>query len=552
MASVFTGYIWYWDVTDMLHGTYVYSSKAERFVPVSDSNYTAWLAADGGNTPTAITSNGLAQYMGYMARQTFVLKSGAYTISADTRIYNPTFNYIQLNTAAGPIYKVIMPSALSPIGIPIGVPITFYNFASSGGGATVNIYADDGTTLLAVLDPGIYISFVLTDNSPVSGNVNGTWRIRFVGDVSVATGITPNANDFAQWAGSTTIKNITPAAALTAIGAQPLDADLTAIAALTGINTIYYRSAANTWAAVTVGTGLSFSSGTLASTVTGDVTQAGNNTFTGQNYFTNITNLPMVVGHTARITTALALEVNGIAGKDGIADTRWSADAVGGQLLVRKSRGASVGSNVVVNSGDTLGKISFAGNTGSAFQAGGPGISGVCNSAPFGTNTPGFILVEAVTIGGVLTTAATFKDTGSAILGTNTNDDAAAGFVGEYKETVVASGSAVVISNNIWTAVISLSLTAGDWDVTTDGMVWTVTASPGAFSYQANISTTSAANAVDLGNTGFSGSQSYWTLHLGPRRINLSAATTVYLNVFHNTGQSDTKWFGRLSARRVR
>ena len=44
---------------------------------------------------------------------------------------------------------------------------------------------------------------------------------------------------------------------------QPLDADLTAIAALTGTNTIYYRSAADTWAGVTIGT-LTFTGGTLA------------------------------------------------------------------------------------------------------------------------------------------------------------------------------------------------------------------------------------------------------------------------------------------------
>jgi len=44
---------------------------------------------------------------------------------------------------------------------------------------------------------------------------------------------------------------------------QPLDADLTALAALTGTNVIYYRSAANTWSAITIGTGLTFSAGTL-------------------------------------------------------------------------------------------------------------------------------------------------------------------------------------------------------------------------------------------------------------------------------------------------
>jgi hypothetical protein len=44
---------------------------------------------------------------------------------------------------------------------------------------------------------------------------------------------------------------------------QAWDADLDALAALSGTNTIYYRSASNTWTAVTVGGFLSFSAGTL-------------------------------------------------------------------------------------------------------------------------------------------------------------------------------------------------------------------------------------------------------------------------------------------------
>lgn len=63
---------------------------------------------------------------------------------------------------------------------------------------------------------------------------------------------------------------LTPAAATAAY--QPLDGDLTALAGLTGTDTIYRRSGANTWTGVTVGTGLSFSGGTLANTVTGTVT----------------------------------------------------------------------------------------------------------------------------------------------------------------------------------------------------------------------------------------------------------------------------------------
>ena len=68
---------------------------------------------------------------------------------------------------------------------------------------------------------------------------------------------------------------LTTAAAAAAY--QPLDADLTAIAALAGTNTIYYRSAANTWSAVTVSTGLSFAGGVLTATGGGG-TPGGANT----------------------------------------------------------------------------------------------------------------------------------------------------------------------------------------------------------------------------------------------------------------------------------
>mgnify|MGYP000452782853 CR=1 FL=1 len=50
---------------------------------------------------------------------------------------------------------------------------------------------------------------------------------------------------------------------------QPFDADLSALAALSGTNTIYYRSASNTWSAVTIGSNLTFSAGTLSASGSG-------------------------------------------------------------------------------------------------------------------------------------------------------------------------------------------------------------------------------------------------------------------------------------------
>lgn len=87
------------------------------------------------------------------------------------------------------------------------------------------------------------------------------------GGGNVSNSGTPTSGQYAKWVTATTIQGVAPATVLSDIGAQPLDGDLTAIAALSGTNTIYYRSAANTWSGVTIGTGLSFSGGTLACTV---------------------------------------------------------------------------------------------------------------------------------------------------------------------------------------------------------------------------------------------------------------------------------------------
>jgi hypothetical protein len=49
---------------------------------------------------------------------------------------------------------------------------------------------------------------------------------------------------------------------------QPLNGGLTSLANAAGTNTLYYRSAANTWSAVTIGANLSFAAGSLSVTLT--------------------------------------------------------------------------------------------------------------------------------------------------------------------------------------------------------------------------------------------------------------------------------------------
>ena len=65
-------------------------------------------------------------------------------------------------------------------------------------------------------------------------------------------------------------------------GYQPLDADLNSLAAASGTNTIYYRSAANTWSPVVVSTGLAFSGGNLTATAGGGNVSNSGTPATGQ------------------------------------------------------------------------------------------------------------------------------------------------------------------------------------------------------------------------------------------------------------------------------
>jgi hypothetical protein len=72
---------------------------------------------------------------------------------------------------------------------------------------------------------------------------------------------------------------------------QPLDGDLTAIAALAGTNTIYYRSAVDTWSPVTF-SGLSFSGGVLTVTAGGgNVNNSGTPTVGQVAVWTNATTI---------------------------------------------------------------------------------------------------------------------------------------------------------------------------------------------------------------------------------------------------------------------
>jgi hypothetical protein len=135
-----------------------------------------------------------------------------------------------------------------------------------------------------------------------------------------------------------------------------------------------------------------------------------------------------------------------------------------------------------------------------------------------------------------------------------TNDASQAGAIGEYVSSLIASGSAVSLTNATAANVTSISLTAGDWDVRGNVNFTETTSTVTARS--AGISTTSATLPTD-GSEGYCGVQSTVTsetntITLPAKRISLSTTTTVYLVGQATFSAGTCAGFGTLTARRTR
>lgn len=143
--------------------------------------------------------------------------------------------------------------------------------------------------------------------------------------------------------------------------------------------------------------------------------------------------------------------------------------------------------------------------------------------------------------------------------GTTTNDSASTGNVGEYIESSIPLASAVALTSTVAADVTSISLTAGDWDVTAD-----VTYNPAATTNFTlafhSISNTSATQDSTTGGaynayrfpTGNVPAAGFNTAGVGPVRKLLSATTTIYLVARANFTVSTMSAFGIIRARRVR
>jgi hypothetical protein len=187
----------------------------------------------------------------------------------------------------------------------------------------------------------------------------------------------------------------------------------------------------------------------------------------------------------------------------------------------------------------------------------GEGLAGTITNHPFSiwtNNTKRAIFDTSGNLSGLLSLQRTG---GVAVQGTNTNDSAAAGYVGEYVSSSVAAGSAVSLSSATAKNVTSISLTAGDWDVTAQAYL-NLAATTSWTNFQYSISGTSATMDVTPGRwINFLGAATapgttnltFGAMHF---RISLSGTTTVFLPAQATFTVSTASAWGFIAARRVR
>ncbi len=159
---------------------------------------------------------------------------------------------------------------------------------------------------------------------------------------------------------------------------------------------------------------------------------------------------------------------------------------------------------------------------------------------------------------GITSPKITFNST-SGIIGTTTNDNAAAGSVGEVITGQVLFASRASVTNNTYKDITSVSLTAGDWDV--EGVVGIFGAATTVIlligGWVNDTSATETDIAYELYNSYYPGSAlgaagNPQCMTVPKRRFSLTTTTTIYLSTIVSFNTSTATAFGSIVARRVR
>lgn len=156
------------------------------------------------------------------------------------------------------------------------------------------------------------------------------------------------------------------------------------------------------------------------------------------------------------------------------------------------------------------------------------------------------------TLGAATATSIVFSPTTNGIIGVTTNNNADAGVVGEF---VSANDASETLTSTVAKDVVSISLTAGDWDVS-GSVAFNAAGAPvtkntiGLSSTSATLGTLGAENNTYQDITSIAAGSGYIAT-VGVMRFSLSGTTTIYL-VAEATFGGTLEVASFISARRVR
>jgi hypothetical protein len=177
------------------------------------------------------------------------------------------------------------------------------------------------------------------------------------------------------------------------------------------------------------------------------------------------------------------------------------------------------------------------------------GLSGSTGTVHFaGATSPTFI---TPVLGVATATSLAFSPTTDGVVGTAAADAAGSGYVGEYISSHITYASRVTLTSGSNVDITSITLSAGDWDVTANAYV-TATVHLNNVLYWINTSSVTQPDASLISS--FTVGTDNFGATCGPvplLRLTVSGTTHVYLSAYQ-TCSGTPSGCGILQARRVR